>query len=568
MLKKLKTMKKTTRSSMITYAIVIVAFIVMQALTYTGNLSSLLQGLLVPLCTYVILAVSLNLVVGILGELSLGHAGFMCVGAFSSAFFSKCMRDVITVAPLRFFLALLIGIAVAAVFGIIIGIPVLRLKGDYLAIVTLAFGEIIKNLVNVLFIGVDSNGFHFSTKDVMGLNMEADGTVIVNGPQGITGTPKDSTFLIGTILVLITLFIVINLTNSRDGRAIMAIRDNRIAAESIGINVTKYKLMAFTISAALAGAAGVLYAHNLSTLSANTNNFGYNMSISILVFVVLGGIGSIRGSMIAAVILTLLPELLRGFADYRMLIYAIVLILMMLFNWAPKGDRVERKVSFLWKEEKGGCEIMAALLDVKNLGISFGGLRAVNGFDISIEKEELYGLIGPNGAGKTTVFNLLTGVYKPDSGKILLDGQDITGKKTIDISKAGIARTFQNIRLFKQLSALDNVKAGLHNKHHYSTMAGILRLPSYRRVEKEMDEQAMELLKVFDLEQEAHLTAANLPYGKQRRLEIARALATEPKLLLLDEPAAGMNPNETGELMDMIQFVRGKFPYDDSSDRA
>ena len=354
MLKKLKTMKKTTRSNMITYGIVIAAFIILQTLTYTGNLSSLLQGLLVPLCTYVILAVSLNLVVGILGELSLGHAGFMCVGAFSSAFFSKCMRDVITVAPLRFFLALLIGIVVAAIFGIIIGIPVLRLKGDYLAIVTLAFGEIIKNLVNVLFIGVDSNGFHFSTKDIMDLNMEADGTVIVNGPQGITGTPKDSTFLIGTILVLITLFIVLNLINSRDGRAIMAIRDNRIAAESIGINVTKYKLMAFTVSAALAGAAGVLYAHNLSTLSANTNNFGYNMSISILVFVVLGGIGSIRGSMIAAVILTLLPELLRGysFSDYRMLIYAIVLILMMLFNWAPKAIEWREKYLSFGKRKK------------------------------------------------------------------------------------------------------------------------------------------------------------------------------------------------------------------------
>ena len=254
----LKKMNKNTKSNLITYGIVIVAFVVMQLLISTGSISSLLEGLMVPLCMYIILAVSLNLVVGILGELSLGHAGFMCVGAFSSAFFSKCMADVITIAPLRFFLALLVGIASAAVFGIIIGIPVLRLKGDYLAIVTLAFGEIIKNLVNVLFIGKDSNGFHFSTKDVMGLNMEPDGTVIVNGPQGITGTPKDSTFLIGVILILITLFIVINLTNSRDGRAIMAIRDNRIAAESVGINVTKYKLMAFTISAALAGAAGVL----------------------------------------------------------------------------------------------------------------------------------------------------------------------------------------------------------------------------------------------------------------------------------------------------------------------
>lgn len=202
---------------------------------------------------------------------------------------------------------------------------------------------------------------------------------------------------------------------------------------------------------------------------------------------------------------------------------------------------------------------MAALLDVKNLGISFGGLRAVNGFDIAIEKEELYGLIGPNGAGKTTVFNLLTGVYKPDSGKILLDGQDITGKKNIEISKAGIARTFQNIRLFKQLSVLDNVKAGLHNNHHYTTVEGILRLPRYRKVEKEMNEQAMELLKVFELDHVAYHLASNLPYGQQRKLEIARAMATEPKLLLLDEPAAGMNPNETKELMDMIQFVREKF---------
>ena len=349
----LKKMNKNTKSNLITYGMVIAAFVIMQVLISTGSVSSLLEGLMVPLCIYVILAVSLNLVVGILGELSLGHAGFMCVGAFSSAFFSKCMRDVITVEPLRFLLALLIGIAVAALFGILIGIPVLRLKGDYLAIVTLAFGEIIKNLVNVLFIGRDSNGFHFSTKDVMGLNMEPDGTVIISGPQGITGTPKDSTFLIGFILVLITLFIVINLVNSRDGRAIMSIRDNRIAAESVGINVTKYKLMAFTISAALAGGAGVLYAHNLATLTANTNNFGYNQSIMILVFVVLGGIGNIRGSIIAAVVLTLLPELLRGLADYRMLIYAIVLIVMMLFNWAPKAiEWREKHLSFFRKKKE------------------------------------------------------------------------------------------------------------------------------------------------------------------------------------------------------------------------
>lgn len=200
-----------------------------------------------------------------------------------------------------------------------------------------------------------------------------------------------------------------------------------------------------------------------------------------------------------------------------------------------------------------------ALLEANKLSISFGGLRAVDDFNIKIEKGCLYGLIGPNGAGKTTVFNLLTGVYKPNEGIITLDGQDITGRKTIDINQAGIARTFQNIRLFKELTVAENVKVGLHNHLKYSTVEGIFRLPKYRKIEKEMTEQALELLKVFDLDSEADTLAANLPYGKQRKLEIARALATKPKLLLLDEPAAGMNPNETQELMDTIRFVRDNF---------
>jgi len=200
-----------------------------------------------------------------------------------------------------------------------------------------------------------------------------------------------------------------------------------------------------------------------------------------------------------------------------------------------------------------------ALLEAKKLGISFGGLRAVDDFNISIEKGALYGLIGPNGAGKTTIFNLLTGVYKPNAGSIVLDDVNITGKSTIEINQAGIARTFQNIRLFKDLSVIDNVKVGLHNHMGYSTITGILRLPKYYKVEKQMTEEAMELLKVFGLEAEADTLADNLPYGKQRKLEITRALATKPKLLLLDEPAAGMNPNETQELMDTIRFVREHF---------
>lgn len=331
-MKKLK-LNKTTKNNLITYGIVILAYIIVEAMLAGGQISSLMKGLLVPLCVYVILAVSLNLVVGILGELSLGHAGFMCVGAFSSAFFSKCTAGMMP-DGLRFFLALLIGAAVAALFGLIIGIPVLRLKGDYLAIVTLAFGEIIKNIMNAVYLGVDDSGLHFSLKDVASMNMAEDGKILINGAMGITGIKKTSTFTMGIILVLITLVVVLNLIRSRAGRAISAIRDNEIAAKSIGINITRYKLMAFVLSSVFAGMAGVLYSLNYSSLVAK--KFDYNTSINILVFVVLGGIGSIRGSVIAAAILTVLPEMLRGLNDYRMLIYAIVLIVMMIFTRSPK----------------------------------------------------------------------------------------------------------------------------------------------------------------------------------------------------------------------------------------
>lgn len=341
-----KNMKKTTKDSFITYAMVILVFLVVQIMVGTGSMSSLLQGLLVPLCIYSIAAIGLNLCVGYLGELSLGHAGFMCVGAFSSAFFTKYMMDTGMNEILRFVIALIIGTLMAALFGLLIGIPVLRLRGDYLAIVTLAFGEIIKNVMNVLYIVKDKDGLHFSMSDAASLNMAEEGTFLINGPKGIIGTPHQSTFTIGVILILVSLFVVYNLVNSRSGRAIMAIRDNRIAAESVGIPITKFKLMAFTLSAAIAGMGGVLYAHNLSTLTALPANFGYNMSIMLLVFVVLGGMGSFRGSIIAAVLLTMLPEVLRGLSDYRMLIYAIVLIAMMLFNWAPKAIEWRQRHSF------------------------------------------------------------------------------------------------------------------------------------------------------------------------------------------------------------------------------
>lgn len=346
--------RKTDKNNFITVLVMLVVFVIVEILNETGSLSNLVQGLLVPICMYITLAVSLNLVVGILGELSLGHAGFMCIGAYSSAVFSLLTKDVITIEWLRFLLAFLVGGIFAAIFGVLIGIPVLRLKGDYLAIVTLAFGEIIKNLVTVIYAGVDSRGLHVSLESMTALGLEPDGKKLIKGALGVTGMPKDSNFIVGFIVAFLTVVIALNLINSNKGRAIMAIRDNRIAAESVGINVTSYKLLIFSFSAFFAGLAGVLYSHNLASLSANTNNFGYNMSITILVLVVLGGIGSIRGSVISAIILTALPELLREFSDYRMLIYSIVLIVIMIFNSSPKFVALRERYSLkrMWRKYK------------------------------------------------------------------------------------------------------------------------------------------------------------------------------------------------------------------------
>ena len=323
----IKTLKPQTRSTIITYAIVIVAFLAVTILDGMGLISNSLSGQLVPICAYVSLAVSLNLVVGVSGELSLGHAGFMSVGAFTGVVVAGCLtRFGIESELLLLIASAVVGAVAAGVIGFLVGIPVMRLRGDYLAIVTLAFGEIIKNILNILYVGVDDAGLHFSMRDSASLGMNA-GTILINGPKGAVGIEKVSTFFLGIVLVLITVAVVLNLMHSRDGRAIMAVRDNRIAAESVGINTTKYRLIAFTVASALAGAAGVLYAMNYSTVV--PSQFDFNQSILILVYVVLGGMGNISGSIVSAAFLTVLPEVLRPINQYRMLLYAIVLILVM-----------------------------------------------------------------------------------------------------------------------------------------------------------------------------------------------------------------------------------------------
>jgi len=324
---------KNTRTNLITYGVVTVFFLVMQGMNLGGMLTSSWKGFLVPICVYISLAVSLNLLVGICGELSLGHAGFMGIGAFTGIVIAALLQSAVANDALRLLIAMVAGGALAGIAGFLIGIPVLRLRGDYLAIVTLAFGEILKNIIGNLYIGLDAEGVHASVTSAKFTLLEG-GKMILDGPVGATGIKKLATFPMGFLLVLITLFVVLNLVNSKEGRAIKAVRDNRIAAESVGINVTAFRMKAFVVSAVLAGMAGALFGLNYSSMAAS--KFNFNTSINILVFVVLGGMGNILGSVISATVLYVLPEAMRSLEDYRMILYAVVLILVMLFTWSPK----------------------------------------------------------------------------------------------------------------------------------------------------------------------------------------------------------------------------------------
>lgn len=618
----------------INYVVVAAFAIFFSVLHSTGNLERSTRFLLEKITYSAVLAVSLCLVVGFLGELSLGHAAFMGLGAYIGGYMETYVYASFTdAAPLvSIIVSMLIGGLVAAFFGLIIGLPALRLKGDYLAIVTLAFGEIVRTV--------------FQNSGTFGAELGMD-----------TYRYKEI-FIVGFAVLLITMFVVQNLVRSKQGRAIMAIRDNEIAARSMGINVTYYKLMIFMLSAFFAGIAGVLFS-NTNRVSSGT--FGYSYSIDILVMVVLGGMRSISGVIVSAVLITwinteLATVLTGNLAALQNVIYSLILIGIVVFNHAPGLKDFRKKynlrtlaakifkkkssaapVSEPVSENVGASSVSSAeisaepslptsvssvdtaenfpagvpassadsvrnrsdesfsvasvtspksveaaasvlptrqtsvvssaeseaeyVLKTENLGISFGGLSAVKGIDLQVKKGELYGLIGPNGAGKTTVFNLLTGVYKPTTGDFYLNGRKLTGKSQMMINRAGIARTFQNIRIFEDMSIIRNVMVGLENRPEYkcSLANSIFRTPRYYKTVTAMREKAKELLRVFGLEEIRNQLAGNLPYGKQRKLEIARALATSPSLLLLDEPAAGMNPNETQELMDTIRLVRDKF---------
>ena len=323
----------TKRTNMVTFLVVIIAYAIMQSLYSLGFLSNSLKGQLIPICTYIVLAVSLNLVVGISGELSLGHAGFMGVGAFTGVVAATVAQSVAGSPVLRLVIAMIAGGVMAGIMGGLIGIPVLRLRGDYLAIVTLAFGEILKNVIGNLYVGFDADGLRIALSEE-GVRLADGGKMILSGPLGATGISKIASFPVGFVLILFTLFVVLNIVNSKEGRAIRAIRDNRIAAESVGIDVMTFKMKAFVLSAFLAGMAGALYGLNYSSIMAS--KFNFNTSINILIYVVLGGMGNILGSIISATVLYILPEAMRALEDYRMILYAVVLIVVMLCTWSPK----------------------------------------------------------------------------------------------------------------------------------------------------------------------------------------------------------------------------------------
>jgi branched-chain amino acid transport system permease protein len=546
------------------------------------------QVILYKIALNITLAVGLSLIIGFAGQFSIGHAAFMSLGAFFAGVFTSRVvlalatrfgpayleTDALSAVLLRsgfLVAAVVVGMLVAAVASVLVGLPTLRLRGDYLAIATLGFGEIVFNL---LLIYLQKSSF--------------DVAYYLPSPQTDF---MSKTVNIGSawMLALVSILVVRNLVSSTSGRALPAIRDDEIASAAVGIQTTRYKLLAFVIGSMLSGAAGVLEAHQTGTI--NPASYRFDRSIEMIVPVVLGGSGSLTGCVLAAGAFTYLLELLRdlpsGAQQYRTIVYASVLVLIMILR--PQGlmGRWELPDLLAWIKRKflprsstdaipartpraaltpdsatGALDRSAARvpeLECHDLTIRFGGLTAVSGFELALFPREIVGLIGPNGAGKTTVFNMVTGVYRPTAGDIRLAGSSLVGAGPAKINKRGIARTFQNIRLFADLSVLDNVRIALHAHLKTGVPAAIFRTPAFYADERQAHAAATQLLDIFDLALLADEVASNLPYGDQRRLEIARALATRPRVLCLDEPAAGMNPAEKRELMNLIRHIRDQF---------
>jgi len=507
---------------------------------------------------YATLALGLNIVVGLAGLLNLGFIAFYAVGAYAYGLLA-------TGVGLSFWQVLPLGGLLAAVFGVLLGFPALRLRGDYLAIVTLGFGEMIRIVLN---------------------NWDS----LTGGPNGIIGIPRPSLFgftfshpihyyYLILAVVLLTIFAVNRLNQSRLGRAWTAMRDDEVAAEATGIDLVKTKLLAFGLGATWAGLAGVFFAGKMTFIS--PESFTFFESVLVLCMVVLGGMGSIPGVILGAAMLLILPEMMRQFALYRMLVFGAAMVGMMVMR--PKGLLTARRraiparctgsfqVSATSESQTSSAssrhvdataqrpiEPPVTLLETRKLSIDFGGLRALDMVDLSVEAGEIISLIGPNGAGKTTFFNCVTGLFTPSSGEVRYRGDSLVGLRPHSVAAKGVSRTFQNIRLFQDMTVLENVMVGGHCRMRAGVIGAIIRPRSVTQEEEELVSKADELLRFMGLADKSDLWAGQLPYGDQRRLEIARAMASDPTLLLLDEPAAGMNPQETNALMTLIYAIRAR----------
>jgi len=547
---------------------------------------------LIMVAVWLTLTLSLNLINGFCGLFSLGHQGFWAVGAYTAALTLVYVPAAGAPVWLAFVLSFPLAMLAAALFGLLVGLPCLRLKGDYLAIATLGFSEILRNLIQ--------------NSKTLGQSLGMSFPNIIRKSVEERRTFYFIYLVLAWLVVALTLVVLRNLVHSSHGRAIQAVRDDERAAELLGVNLTRYKVLVFVIGAAFAGLAGALFANYNSQVT--PEDFSFNAGVLMVVMVVLGGMGSFTGTAVATVLLYFAPVFLalwlptikvpvfydptqggtvfRGLKELWQVLFSLLLIIVVLVR--PQGVMGGHELRWPWAARKKGTEKDAEqvavpgealpgaadaahrprdfalpgqtpLLVAERLTKRFGGLTAVSDFSVTLLPGEIVGLIGPNGAGKTTVFNLLTCVYAPDAGRIALAGQDLRRLSPDRVTAGGMARTFQNIRLFSQMTVLENVKVGYEVHTRAGLAKSIIRDRSFREEEQRIDDGAHSLLRLLGLEEQAGTLSRNLPYGQQRKLEIARALATSPRVLLLDEPAAGMNDSESAALRELLLQIRERF---------
>ncbi|MGD0088935.1 MAG: branched-chain amino acid ABC transporter ATP-binding protein/permease [Planctomycetota bacterium] len=536
---------------------------------------------LIMVAIWLTLTLSLNLINGFCGLFSLGHQGFWAIGAYGAALTVVTLSGADGPTWLGLVLSFPIGLSLAALFGFLVGLPCLRLRGDYLAIATLGFSEILRNVIQ--------------NSEVLGKSL---GMYFPNLVRKSVQERRNYYFIylaLAWAVAAATMVVLRNLVYSSHGRAIQALRDDERAAELLGVNLTRYKVLVFVTGAAFAGLAGATFANYNALVT--PDDFNFNAGVLMVVMVVLGGMGSFSGTIVATVLLYFAPVLLalwlpstkipvfydptQGGVVYReakelwQVFFSLLLIVVVLIR--PQGIMGGHELRWPWKKRK---EVLSAgvlstehasgmgdsvpstqhsVLCAARLSKRFGGLAAVSEFSVDLLPGEIVGLIGPNGAGKTTVFNLLTGVYVPDAGSISLEGRSLLRLSPDRVTARGLARTFQNIRLFNQMTVIENVKVGFEVHTRSGLASCILRSRSFREEEERIEAGARSLLRSLGLEEQAGTLSRNLPYGQQRKLEIARALATSPKVLLLDEPAAGMNDSESAALRALLLEIRERY---------